>query len=64
MSDNDKTDPQDENTLIALRRAKLAELRARGPAFPNDFRRNVVAGELHADTAPRTPPRSNPIHDA
>ena len=49
MSDNDKTDPQDENTLIALRRAKLAELRARGPAFPNDFRRNVVAGELHAE---------------
>ena len=49
MSDNDKPEAQDENTIIALRRAKLAELRARGPAFPNDFRRNVVAGELHAE---------------
>jgi lysyl-tRNA synthetase class 2 len=49
MTDNDKPEPQDENTIIALRRAKLAELRARGPAFPNDFRRNVMAGELHAE---------------
>ncbi|GAC1693236.1 MAG: hypothetical protein PVS2B3_02410 [Steroidobacteraceae bacterium] len=29
----------DENRLIAERRAKLTELRARGVAFPNDFRR-------------------------
>ena len=49
MSDNDKTDPPDENTIIALRRAKLAQLRERGQPFPNDFRRNVVAGELHAE---------------
>jgi lysyl-tRNA synthetase class 2 len=42
-------DAQDENNLIALRRAKLAELREQGQAFPNDFRRNVVAGELHAE---------------
>jgi len=41
--------PQDENEQIALRRQKLAELRAQGVAFPNDFRRNVVAGELHAE---------------
>ncbi|HEC15777.1 MAG TPA: lysine--tRNA ligase [Sedimenticola sp.] len=40
---------QDENKLIAQRRAKLAELRERGIAFPNDFRRNTVAGELHAE---------------
>jgi lysyl-tRNA synthetase class 2 len=40
---------QDENEQIAIRRAKLAELRAQGVAFPNDFRRNVVAGELHAE---------------
>jgi len=37
---------QDENRLIAQRREKLAELREQGNAFPNDFRRNVVNGEL------------------
>jgi lysyl-tRNA synthetase class 2 len=56
----------DENHLIAERRAKLAKLRERGasqgspaddsaalgghalgrPAFPNDFRRNALAGDL------------------
>jgi len=41
--------PQDEGEQIALRRAKLSELRTLGRAFPNDFRRNVVAGELHAE---------------
>ncbi len=40
---------RDENEQVALRRQKLAELRAQGNAFPNDFRRNVVAGELHAE---------------
>ncbi len=39
----------DINEQIAQRRAKLAELRAQGNPFPNDFRRNVVAGELHAE---------------
>ncbi len=39
----------DENKLIAQRREKLAQIRERGIAFPNDFRRNVVAGELHAE---------------
>ncbi len=42
------TETNDENRLIAERRQKLAELRERGEAFPNDFRRNAVAGELHA----------------
>jgi lysyl-tRNA synthetase class 2 len=36
----------DENKLIAERRAKLAELRRPGPAFPNDFRRDALAGQL------------------
>ena len=36
----------DENHLIAERRAKLARLRERGIAFPNDFRRNAMAGDL------------------
>ncbi len=40
---------QDENKLIAQRREKLNQIRERGVAFPNDFRRNVVAGELHAE---------------
>lgn len=38
----------EENEQIALRRAKLAAWRASGGAYPNDFRRNVMAGELHA----------------
>jgi lysyl-tRNA synthetase, class II len=42
MSDND------DNHLIAERRAKLARLRERGSAFPNDFRRNALAGDLLA----------------
>jgi lysyl-tRNA synthetase class 2 len=40
-------EPQDENKLIAERRAKLAAIRTRGQAFPNDFRRDALAGELH-----------------
>jgi len=49
---NDKTEqpPVDENKLIAERRQKLAGIReADGVAFPNDFRRNVMAGELQAE---------------
>jgi lysyl-tRNA synthetase class 2 len=48
MSEENQVEPQDENKLIAERRAKLAAIRGNGVAFPNDFRRNVVAGELHA----------------
>jgi lysyl-tRNA synthetase class 2 len=40
---------QDENSLIAQRRTKLDALRKEGNAFPNDFRRNAMAGELHAE---------------
>ncbi|MEW7976550.1 MAG: lysine--tRNA ligase [Candidatus Sedimenticola endophacoides] len=45
----------DENKLIAQRREKLNQIRERGVAFPNDFRRNVMAGELHAEYGGRTP---------
>jgi lysyl-tRNA synthetase class 2 len=38
----------EEHALIAQRRAKLNALREAGNAFPNDFRRNAVAGDLHA----------------
>ena len=40
---------QDEHRLIAERRAKLDEIREKRVAFPSDFRRNVMAGELHAE---------------
>jgi lysyl-tRNA synthetase, class II len=36
----------DENHLITERRAKLAKLRERGVAFPNDFRRDALAADL------------------
>jgi len=49
MSEAQTTPAQDESHLIAERRAKLARIREKGVAFPNDFRRNVVAGELHAE---------------
>ena len=38
--------PQDENQIMAERRAKLARLREQGQAFPNDFRREDLAGDL------------------
>src|SRR6202795_2268053 len=41
--------PQDENQIIAERRAKLAELRKLGNAFPNDFLREHLASDLHRD---------------
>ena len=44
---NDARD--DEHKLIAQRRAKLQALRDHGTAFPNDFRRDVMAGELLAE---------------
>ncbi|MGD8925672.1 MAG: lysine--tRNA ligase [Thioalkalispiraceae bacterium] len=49
MSDSDNITPADENKLIAQRREKLKAMREEGVAFPNDFRRNVIAGELHAE---------------
>ena len=42
-------EPQiDENQIIALRREKLNEIRKQGIAFPNDFRRDAFAADLHA----------------
>ena len=40
--------PQEENQIIAERRAKLAKLREAGPAFPNDFRRKDLSDALHS----------------
>jgi lysyl-tRNA synthetase class 2 len=40
---------RDEQEQIRQRRGKLNELRENGTAFPTDFRRNVVAGEVLAE---------------
>ncbi len=47
MDDQQAQTPQDTNQIIEERRAKLRGLRALGPAFPNDFRRDSLAAELH-----------------
>ncbi len=39
----------DEQEQIKQRRTKLSALREEGIAFPTDFRRNVVSGELQAE---------------
>ncbi len=41
------TTPENENRLIAERRAKLAALREKGTAYPNDFLPDCKAIELH-----------------
>lgn len=40
--------PVDENSIIAERRAKLDAIRAKGVAFPNDFRPQHKAADLQA----------------
>ncbi len=47
MSDQTNTaNEQDENHIIAERRAKLAEWRATGKAYPNDFSRENISGKI------------------
>ena len=45
---DDTSREEDANEIIRLRRGKLAAIRSRGIAFPNDFRREHLAEELHA----------------
>jgi len=47
MSEQEHNPPQNTNQIIEERRAKLAALREAGIAFPNDFRRNNLASDLH-----------------
>ena len=54
MSEQNKTPEQDENHIIAERRAKLAEWRATGKAYPNDFSRENTAGKIAEVYASRT----------
>jgi lysyl-tRNA synthetase class 2 len=49
MADPNTPAPKDENQIIAERRAKLADLRREGNAFPNDFHRGHLAADLHRD---------------
>ena len=57
MSDQ-QLDPQalqqEENSLIALRKEKLAAERAKGNAFPNDFRRDNYCDALQKQYADKT----------
>ena len=46
MSENQIPAPQDENHIIAERRAKLQAWRDSGRAYPNDFRRENLAARL------------------
>jgi len=48
MSETNPPDGESLHPILAERRAKLASLRERGPAYPNDFVRTHTAAELHA----------------
>ncbi len=53
MSDNQNQNNEvaqvDENHVIAERREKLKAIRAQGVAFPNDFKPDALAANIHAD---------------
>lgn len=51
MSEQDNSQDQhiDENKLIALRRDKLADIRSKRNAFPNDFHRDALANALQSE---------------
>jgi len=51
MNENITEQPQDENQLIAERRAKLRALREQGIAYPNDFVRADYASDLQDEYA-------------
>ncbi len=59
-----ETGPDDENRLIAERRAKLAALRVAGPAYPNDFRRDALAAQIEAAYGDKSAEwlEANPVH--
>lgn len=52
MSD-EKEELVDEHKIIAERRAKLSELRELGNPYPNDFRRDAYAADVHAQYGDR-----------
>ena len=54
MNENITAAPQDENQIIAERRAKLAKLREAGQAYPNDFRRKDLSDGLQRTHGAKT----------
>lgn len=54
MSEQQQVNAEDENKLVAERRAKLGRMREQGNAFPNDFRRTALAGELQSAQGERS----------
>lgn len=48
---NHTTETVDENHVMAERRAKLTQIRGQRNAFPNTFKRDTLASQLHADYA-------------
>src|SRR5512146_1421343 len=54
MSTEPTLPAQDESQIIAERRAKLNAIREKGVAFPNDFQREHMAADLHAEYGEKT----------
>ena len=54
MSEENNISEQEENKLIAQRRAKLNELRNKGNAYPNVFRRDSYAQDLQEQFSAKT----------
>jgi lysyl-tRNA synthetase class 2 len=52
---------EEENKLIEERREKLKALRAKGIAFPNDFRRKDLSADLHGKYAAKTKEELEPL---
>ena len=50
----DQAPGQDDNKIIAERRAKLAAIREKGVAFPNDFRPQHKAADLQQQFGSKT----------
>ncbi len=53
-TNSDDTSIREENKLIAERRAKLTAIRAAGPAFPNNFRRDSLSADLQKTLGEKT----------
>lgn len=61
---NQENEGLDTNALIEQRRAKLAEWRAHGSAFPTDFRRTAYAADLLHEHGGKDEPtlEAHPVH--
>ncbi|MEJ7670354.1 MAG: lysine--tRNA ligase [Casimicrobiaceae bacterium] len=61
-NDAGDTAQQDENQGFAERRGKLTVLRAQGNAYPNDFRRDALAADLHAEHGTKSNEELEPLN--